>query len=162
MFSSSWLRWGSGPFTSATTLSNCLNQITSNSFYNVTAKNWQKIPAGWKIVQKSIHHAPWDGSVGLCQAACELLHAIRGTCGTHTHSPTHPPTHTLPLSACCRAEAQPCEKALGLEMLGGSALLFGVARLLSLPACLEHQNELLVFVHFFPLKTGRYLVRAKC
>lgn len=27
-------------------ISNCLNQITSNSFYNITAKNWQNIPPG--------------------------------------------------------------------------------------------------------------------
>lgn len=77
--------------------------------------------------------------MGLCQAAHELLHAVRGTCGTPL------------LGACCGAEAQPREKAFGMEMLGGSALLFGIARFLSLPACLEHQNELLVLVHFFSL-----------
>lgn len=31
-------------------ISKCLNQITSNSFYNITAKNWQNIPPGWKVV----------------------------------------------------------------------------------------------------------------
>lgn len=44
-------------------ISNCLNQITPNSFYNINTKNWHRIPPQWKVVQKSIHHAPWDGSV---------------------------------------------------------------------------------------------------
>lgn len=76
--------------------------------------------------------------MGLCQAAHELLHAVRGTRATHL------------LCACCRAEAQPCEKAFGLEMLGGNALMFGIARLLSLPACLEHtrMNSLCLCIFF--------------
>lgn len=44
-------------------ISNCLNQITPNSFYNITTKNWHKIPPQWKVVQKSIRHGPQDGSV---------------------------------------------------------------------------------------------------
>lgn len=59
-----------------------------------------------------------------CQVAHELMHAAW----------EDPPTCLL--GACCRDEAQPCEKAFGLEIMGGNALVFW--RCLTLPpACTE-------------------------
>lgn len=114
-------------------ISNCLNQITSNSFYNITAKTWQKIPPGW----------------GLFGRASILLFVVV-------------PSVRL-LMSCCTQPGGPRDPSVGFLLCSWSSAMwksFWVGDLgrqcpdvwhceTSLPACLEHQNELLV--HFFPL-----------
>lgn len=127
-------------------ISNCLNQTTPNSFYNITAKKLSQNPSsvkgcsgehpscslGWLSGLRVRLHTSWCRQPGRTrQPACWVLAAEMKL------------SHVKKLLGWRSWEAMPC--------------CFGVARRFHLPVRSARMNTLCLCV----LKTGRHFVRAK-